>query len=486
MNVSQPCTMAVRNPRTGEVDYHFSVPSEEQLAEIARELRKAQPAWEALGLERRVEVMRRWADALEARRERIVAAEAADTGRHRISREIVGRMIANLRQWCDMAPPLIKAIARSGTSSARPGVEFKTQLRPYQLIGVISPWNAPIFLATIDAIPALLAGCAVLVKPSEIAPRFVDPVVEALAEVPELARVFAFVRGAAETGKQLIDQVDAVCFTGSVPNGRKVGEACARRFIPAFLELGGKDAAIITATADVDRAVQAVLRGGVMNTGQICHSIERVYVQKSIFDRFVERIVEEAAKIHPSYPMEEGGHIGPFIMARQAETVDEQLEDAINRGARILTGGKSEILGGGVYMRPTVLVGVTDEMKIMQEETFGPVLPIMSFETEEEAIRLANDSKFGLSGAVIAGSINEAMLIGERLNAGAITLQDTTLSNSILLDTEKCYFGNSGLGEPRTGPSAIQRYLRRKVIIVNSGQTARMDELGELMPTQQS
>lgn len=479
MDVSQSRMMPVRNPRTGEIDYHFPVPSEAELASIAGKLREAQPAWEALGVERRVAVMRRWADSLEKHQAAISDAEATDTGRQHVSREIVSRMIANLRQWCDMAPALIEAAARTGESSVRSSIRYRTQLSPYQLVGVISPWNAPIFLATIDAIPALLAGCAVLVKPSEVAPRFVDPLVESIREIPELSQVLAFVRGAAETGKQLIEQVDVVCFTGSVPNGRRVGEACARRFIPAFLELGGKDAAIVTETADVERAVHAVLRGGVLNTGQICHSIERVYVQQPIFDRFVERIVEEAKKIRPSYPLESGGHIGPFIMEQQAKIVDQQIDDAVSRGARILAGGKSEVLGGGVFMHPTVLVGVNHDMQIMREETFGPVLPIMPFETEADAIRLANDSEFGLSGAVIAGSVEEAMAIAEKLNAGAITLQDTTLSNTILLDTEKCYFGNSGLGEPRTGRSAILRFLRRKAIIMNPGPTARMEMFAE-------
>lgn len=479
MSKESPRMLAVNNPRTGRADYEFQVPSAAEMAALAAGLRNAQPAWAARGVEKRAEIMRRWADALEARRDALIAAEATDTGRLRISREIVMRMIANVRAWSQMAPAQIAAAHRQGQSGVRPTVHFETQLCPYPLVGVISPWNAPLFLATIDAIPALLAGCSVMVKPSEHAPRIVDPLVDSIRAVPELAEVFAFVRGAAETGQQLIEQVDVVCFTGSVPNGRKVGEACARRFIPAFLELGGKDPAIVTASADIERAAQAVLRGGVLNTGQICHSIERVYVARGIFDRFVARLVELASAIRLSYPAESGGHIGPFIMPRQAAIVDEQLDDALARGARILCGGKSEVHGGGVYMRPTVLVGVDPGMKIMQDETFGPVLPVIPFDSEEDAIRLANDSEFGLSGAVIAGSLDEARRIGARINAGAVTLQDTTLSNTILLDTEKCYFGSSGLGEPRTGPSAILRYLRRKAIIINTGEPACMASLGE-------
>lgn len=482
MTDSTPQAIAVRNPRTGANDYTINPPSADEMKALGARLRAGQPAWEALGAEGRAEVLRRWADALQERRSALIAAEAADTGRFRLSREMVDNTIANVRAWVERAPGLIAAAKREGQSSAWPHVRYESQLRPYSLLGVISPWNHPLFLSTIDAIPALLAGCAVLVKPSEIAPRFSDPVMDAIQAVPELAAVFAFVKGGVETGQQLIQQVDALCFTGSVPTGRKVAEACASRFIPVYLELGGKDAAIVTASADIDRAVQSVLRGGVFATGQICHAIERVYVQRSQYQPFVDRLVQEAEALKLSYPDDAQGQVGPFIMARQAGVVDAQLDEAVAHGARILTGGKSEVHGGGVYMRPTVLVDVNHDMEIMTEETFGPVIPVMPYDDEEEAIRLANDSQYGLSGAVIAGDADEARRIGERIEAGGISLQDTTLTNAIIRDAEKSYFGLSGMGEPRMGPIAIMRYFRRKVLITNTGNPVAMGSLIEDLP----
>jgi acyl-CoA reductase-like NAD-dependent aldehyde dehydrogenase len=300
--------------------------------------------------------------------------------------------------------------------------------------------------------------------------------------VPELAAVLRFVNGGAETGGAIVERVDALCFTGSVATGRRIVEACARNFIPAFLELGGKDPVIVTASADLERATDAVLRGAVFATGQMCFSIERVYVHESIHDAFVGRLVDKCEQLELNYPDIHAGHVGPFILRRQAAIIDAQLDDALARGARIATGGKSQNLGGGLYMRPTVLTDVRQDMAIMQEETFGPVIPVMRYSTVDEAVRLANDSEFGLSAAVIAGSAEEAEPIAERLNAGGVSVQDTTLNGAILRDAEKTSFRYSGMGPSRIGPSALTRFLRKKAIIVNTGPAARMAQLAERRP----
>src|SRR6185295_11580876 len=249
----------------------------------------------------------------------------------------------------------------TGASPVMPTVQVRSQLTPIPLLGVISPWNAPLMLSLMDAVPALLAGCAAIIKPSEVTPRFVGPIMETIRAVPELAEVLTYVVGDGQTGQQIIENVDVVCFTGSVANGRKVGEACARRFIPAFLELGGKDPAIVTATANLANAAKAVVRGAIYNTGQVCYSIERVYVDEKVHDELVEQLVQECAKVKLNYPDRNQGHIGPFISGRQAAIVDAHLDDALAKGAKIRVGGKSENLGGGLYMRPTVLTGVTHD-----------------------------------------------------------------------------------------------------------------------------
>jgi succinate-semialdehyde dehydrogenase / glutarate-semialdehyde dehydrogenase len=475
-------TLQALNPRTGEADYSFEPASPADVAELARDLRINQPAWVALGIEGRAAAMRRWADAIEAAATAIGDAEEADTGRRRLSHEVPLMVAGAVRRWCDQAPGVLERARLQGTSSTTDTVTYDTEFDPYPLLGVISPWNHPFLLSTLDAIPALLAGCAAIVKPSEVTPRFVDPVMETIGQVPELGAVFTYVLGAAETGQALIDEIDVLCFTGSVPTGRKLAVRCAERFIPAFLELGGKDAAIVTAAADPEAAAAAVLKGGVHNTGQICFATERVYVDAELQDEFVDALTRQAAALELTYPDPAAGHIGPFILRRQADIVDAHLADALARGATLRSGGPSQELGGGRYMEPTVLTGVTHEMAIMREETFGPVLPVMAYETIEEGLELANDSEYGLSGAVIGGSAEEAAEVAGGLNAGAISLQDTSLTINIMSDVEKTSYGHSGLGGSRMGPNALLRFLRRKALIARHGPVLGMTALGEQAP----
>lgn len=472
-------TVPVLNPRTGEVDFQLEPTSAEGVSAIARDLRAAQPAWNAAGLEHRIDVMRRWADAIERDARVIGDAEMADTGRSRVAHEVPFMVAASVRGWCDQAPSIMEKARLHGVSSTASSVSYDMEFDAYQLLGVISPWNHPFLLSTLDAVPALLAGCAVLVKPSEVTPRFIGPVQDTIDAVPELAAVFRYVPGAAATGQAIIREVDALCFTGSVPTGRSIAVTCAERFIPAFLELGGKDAAIVTRSADLQQAAAAVLKGSVHNTGQICFATERVYVDAAVHDAFVEELVAQAKALEITYPDIDHGHIGPFIMQRQADIVDAQLADAVEKGAQILAGGPSETHGGGRYMHATVVTGVNHGMKLMREETFGPVTPVMPYRDIEEALRLANDSEYGLSGAVIAGSLDEAREVAHRLNAGAISLQDTSLTINIMRDVEKTSYAHSGMGGSRMGPNGLLRFLRRKALIGRSGAVMDMDALSE-------
>jgi acyl-CoA reductase-like NAD-dependent aldehyde dehydrogenase len=337
---------------------------------------------------------------------------------------------------------------------------------PYALVGVISPWNFPLTLAMIDAIPALLAGCAVIIKPSEIAPRFVDPMKESLAEVPDLP--LAFVQGAAATGAALIETVDALCFTGSVKTGKLVAAACAQRMIPAFLELGGKDPVIVTASADMQRAASIVLRASVLATGQACQSLERIYVDETIAEAFIAELVRQAEAVTLNYPDLHRGQIGPLIFDKQADIIAAELADAASKGARILTGGVIETHGGGRWIRPTVLTNVNHTMTVMTEETFGPILPVMTYRTTDEAIALANDSEYGLSAAVIAGSLEEAEAIALRLEAGAVSLNDGALTN-LMYEAEKHSFKLSGLGASRMGAEGMLRFFRKKALLMQTG-----------------
>ncbi len=464
----RPRAIPVRNPYTGEVDYEITPPSPEELARTCQRLRDAQVRWAAAPLGHRIEVMTRWADELDAAYGPLSAADFADTGGCLISLMSPRIVASHVRAWAADAPTVLAAAARQGTSSIMPSVSFRTQLVPYPLVGVISPWNGPLMLSCLDPVPALFAGSAVIVKPSEVAPRFTEPLLDTIRAAGELAEVFTFVTGDGQTGQELIQNVDLLCFTGSVPNGRKVAEACARRLIPAYLELGGKDPAIVTRTADLEAAATAVLRGAAFGTGQVCFSIERIYVHEDVHDEFVELLAGKARRLRLNYPDAGEGEIGPFGHERQARIADEHLADAVAKGAVVRTGGPVERLGGGYFMRPTVLTEVTHDMLLMREESFAPFLPVMRFRTEDEAVRLANDSHYGLSAAVLAGTPEEAARIGERINAGTVSLQDTFLTLFKTRDIGTNSFGDSGLGGDRTGPGSILRFLRKKALLTQT------------------
>ena len=455
----------VRNPRTGAFDYRIHPPTSQRLSEQCNRLRTAQLDWQAGGLERRIEVLQEWKQSLLARQQELVGALIEDTGRRTESILELDSVVSSIERWCRLAPELL-AVAEP-KSTAIPFIQLQQRGVPYPLVGVISPWNFPLLLSAIDTIPALLAGCAVVVKPSEIAPRFIQPLQEAIATVPHLRNVLIYVEGAGETGAALIDCIDLVCFTGSVATGRTVAEAAAKRFIPAFLELGGKDAAIVLASADIELATSAILWGSTVNTGQSCLSIERIYVAEEIFQPFVDLLVSKAKRLELTYPTLDSGEIGPIISQPQAAIIASHLDDAVSKGAMVHCGGEIEELGGGRWCRPTVLTGITRSMLVMLEETFGPLMPVMEFSTIEEAVALANDTSYGLSAAVFAGSTTEALAVGGRIEAGGISINDAALT-ALIYEGEKNAFKCSGLGGSRMGPASLSRFICKQAFLIKT------------------
>lgn len=460
-------SLAVANPRTGIADYHIEPLDSAAVAARAVRLRAAQPDWAALTLASRLEVLGAFVTALTDHADAIVATLSQDTGRRTIARVELESVKAMVARWSREAPGLIDSIESQRIATAIPSITGSTRLHPYPLVGIISPWNFPLTLALIDAIPALAAGCAVIVKPSEVTPRFIRPLMQAIASVPALASVFAVIEGDGDTGAALVDHVDYIAFTGSVATGRKVGEAAARVFIPASLELGGKDPMLVLASADPAAAAAIALRASVVATGQACQSIERVYVARPIHDAFLDALVRLANTVTINHPDIGHGDLGPFISARQADIVMAQIADAVEKGATIHSGGALED-HGGKWLRPTVITGVTSDMMVMTEETFGPVIPVIAFDTIDEAVANANSGVFGLSAAVIAGTAAEAEAVAMRLKAGAVSINDGSLT-SMIGDAEKSSFGLSGLGPSRMGASGLLRFFRRQALLRQTG-----------------
>ncbi|NWF61936.1 MAG: aldehyde dehydrogenase family protein [Fischerella sp.] len=458
----------IRNPRTGKYDYVIIPPPPKLLIQQCNRLRRAQQSWLRLGLEGRIEALQQWKQAIISGRDKLTEALVADTGRLSISVMEIDSFLSSIDRWCKLAPKLLEETEKE---TAVPFIKLEQTAVPYPLVGVISPWNFPLLLSTIDTIPALLAGCAVIVKPSEITPRFMAPLLATINAIPQLRDILSFVEGGGETGAAIVQNVDLVCFTGSVATGRKVGEAAAKRFIPAFLELGGKDPAIVLASADLELATSAILWGSVVNTGQSCLAIERIYVANFIFEQFVERLVAKAERLQLAYPTVESGEIGPIIAERQAAIISDHLLDALEKGAVVHCGGKVEDSGGGWWCRPTVLTQVNHEMKVMTEETFGPIMPVMPFSTPEEAINLANDTIYGLSAAVFAQDETKALAVAQRIDAGAISINDAALT-ALIHEGEKNSFKFSGLGGSRMGPAAITRFMRKKAFLIKTKSIA--------------
>lgn len=467
---------AVRNPRSGEYDYTFTPPTPQQLRERCSALRAAQHRWSAQGaegVEQRIQALQRWKALVQPGGKyyaEVLEALIHDTGRNHESVLEVNLLSSSIERWCGIARDFFAQA--DGKPSSVPFIHIHQHVQPFALVGVISPWNFPLLLSIIDAIPALLAGCAVVVKPSEITPRFIEPLMNAAREVPELAAVLQYVAGAGETGAELLDNVDLVCFTGSVATGRKVYHAAAERFIPVFLELGGKDAALVFEGADLDHATSALLWGSVVNAGQSCLSVERIYVEQSIIEPFVDLLTRKAEALGLAYPKPESGEIGPIISERQTAIIDDHLSDALAKGAVLRTGSTAcERHGGGVWCRPTVLTNVHHGMKVMTEETFGPIMPVMPFTSREEALALANGTVFGLSGAVFAATWQEAESIARQMQCGAVSVNDAALT-AIIHEGEKQSFKFSGIGGTRMGAASIKRFTRQQALLVKTEHVA--------------
>lgn len=453
-------TIDVRNPVTGQNDYRLRLPDRDQVGKLAARSRDAQADWQKLTMHERIEALRALVDAIQKHREAIIDALAVDTGRVAVSRLEVQNFGLRLEQQLSFAAE-IGAWADEKSAIDDDGLGLR-QLHPYPLVVNLTPWNFPFSLGWLDTVPALLAGSAVIVKPSEIAPRFAGPLQAAIDTVPVLRDIVRFLPGDAQVAEALIEQADFLCFTGSTATGRLIAAQAAKRMIPCCLELGGKDPLLVLDDANLEAAAQTAVIGATIATGQICTSVERVYVQRPIHDAFVEQCVEIANTQSLNLDDPEGPGLGPFIHAPQAEIFREHIDDARKRGALLHTGGEV-IERGGLWAPGTVLSQATHEMLVMREETFAPVVPIMAFDRDEEAIELGNDSRYGLGAAVFSSDGARAERVARRLKAGSVAINGWDAPRSFPSMPYDA-FGDSGLGPSRGGRDSIQRFTRRTVI----------------------
>ncbi len=458
--------MNTRNPQTGQYDYQLAEDSQDSIQTHYLTLKANQSDWNTKGITYRISIIKDWFNELIKAKEAIIRSLAVDTARQKVSEIEFDACIGLIQGWCYKAPILLTPELRR-PSVVFPPVHIEQQWIPYQVVGVISPWNFPMLLALIDAVPALIAGSSVLLKPSEVTPRFMDPLEQTIKNITDLANVFKIIRGGANAGKAVVNTADIICFTGSVETGRSIALRSSERFIPAFLELGGKDPAIVLKDAALAQTTDAVLRSCAGATGQACQSLERIYVDGSIYDDFVNLLIDKANKVQFITKDNENGDIGPLIFEKQAQKIQQQIEDAKAQGAIIKTGGEILNIDGGLFCAPTVLLNVDHGMSVMKEETFGPLIPIMSFESEEEAIKMANDSEFGLSASVFSKNTEHAIEVAGKIDAGGISINDASLTNKVF-DAEKNSFKHSGLYGSRMGDAGFTRFFRKKALLIQT------------------
>jgi len=351
------------------------------------------------------------------------------------------------------------------------GRKVTVRYEPYGLVGVIGPWNYPLVNAFCDCVPALMAGNAVLLKPSEVTPLTALLTAEMLAESGLPSGVFTVVNGARETGEAVVDAVDYVMFTGSTATGRAVMERAAKTVTPVSLELGGKDAMIVCADANLERAANAAAFSALCNSGQVCISVERIYVEDAIYDRFVERVAQIVSGLRQGEAAGPGTvEVGAITHPPQIDIVERHVQDAVAKGARALTGGHRRP-GPGRFFEPTVLADVDHTMSCMTEETFGPTIPIMRVADVDEAVRLANDSSYGLQGSVFTRSRSKGEAIARRLQCGAVCVNDA-LVNYMVFDAPMGGWKTSGIGS-RHGATGIRKYAHTQTIVGSGPQLKR-------------
>lgn len=464
-----PATAAqitVRNPVTGADIGTLPVCDAGAVAQTAARARTAQPAWGAQSVRERGRVLSRWMDELWNDQRAVMATIRRETGKTDGGAfSEVALLSAVTGYYNQYAPRFLAAHRRPATFPILHTVQVSYQ--PRGVCGFITPWNYPLALALIDLIPALFAGNGVVIKPSEVTPFSVIDALTRLQNHLKAASLdpalVGIVTGDASTGAALIDVVDYLSFTGSTATGRKVAARAAARLIPYSLELGGKDPAIVLDDADLDLAAAGVLTGALENSGQVCVSIERVYVLDGVYDTFVARLRDHASRLVQGNGDGMTVHLGSLTHERELLRTEAQVSDAVAKGASVLFGGERVPALGPYFYAPTALVDVTHEMAIMHEETFGPLIPIMRVRDEAEAVHLANDSIYGLSATVFTGDLARGRRLAADIVAGDVAINRAQLNffnPAAPMGGEK----DSGLGR-RGGPEGLLRFARTHTVI---------------------
>ncbi len=413
------------NPATGSLFGEVEMTTVEAVQKAVQEMRAAFPAWSSKPVKERIRILRKFQALLIDKRDEITAVLNQDCGKSRQDGLIeLFVTVDMLAQYCSQAPKWLKK--KRVSSGLYLFKQCFVEYKPHGVVAVISPWNYPLTLALPPLLAALLAGNTVVLKPSEVTAATGVLMEQLLKEIPELAPFVRVVHGDGKVGAALTQaHPDFIFLTGSTATGKRIMQTAAETLTPVALELGGKDAMIVLEDADLGLAARWGAWGAFFNTGQTCMSVERVYVIESQYDEFVRLAVENAKQFKSGYStaLNSSFSMGPITDPRQVKIIDQHLEDALARGATLLTGGKEK--ADGAFFNPMVLVNVDHSMLVMKQETFGPFLPIMKVKNEAEAIRLANDSAYGLGASVWSRNVAHAKQVADQIQAASVIINDS-------------------------------------------------------------
>jgi len=461
-------TLPSINPATGETLGYFEKTSPTALPQIVARARAAQAAWGRVPIGERCARLRDLRDRIMAQRDALADAVVAESGKPRVE-----ALFADIFVAVDTAAYFAKNAARlllpervPHHSTAAKGKSGKLTYEPLGVIGIISSWNYPLAIPMSQIIPAVAAGNSVICKTSDFTPHCGALIEKLFADAGFPKDLVTVVQGGGEVGQALIDaDPDKILFTGSVATGRRVAETCAKRLIPTVLELGGKDAMLVLADADLDVAASAAVWGSYTNCGQVCLSVERLFVEQSVSDEFAARCVAKTKKLRLGTGSDPATDVGPMIRPQHVQRMVDLIEDAVSRGAGVLCGGHPRVDLGANFFEPSVITNVDSSMKLFQEETFGPILAIQPVRGTEEAITRANDSPFALSASVWTRDSARGEAVAKRLRAGAVMVNDA-ISYFAIVEAPHGGCGASGWGRTH-GKAGLLEMVQTKYIDVD-------------------
>jgi acyl-CoA reductase-like NAD-dependent aldehyde dehydrogenase len=460
------------DPSNGKKLGEVRISSAADVKAIVARARQAQVGWAALGVDGRNRILDRLRGVLIDRALEIARLVSSENGKP-VAEPVglTGPLCETVKLHTGIAKRLESGVKVSPTFFV--GSKARVFYEPLGVAGFILPWNFPFELGVKHMIPALAAGNAVVQKPSEANPLIGEMIVDLFGDAGVPDGLVQMVHGFGETGAALIDEADVICFVGSPRTGRRVMERAAQTLTPVVLELGGNDAAIVRADADLDLTAQGLVNGTCYNTGQVCNGIERIYAPADLVEPLTEKIIAIVKEMRQGDPSGRGDYdLGPITWAPQLEVYEEHTADALHKGAQLRHGGVVHRKNGGLFWPPTVLTGMTHDMLMMQEETFGPFLPIMAVQSDEEAIRLANDSKYGLGASVWTRDEAAGEAMARRIRAGSVMVNNAVQSGGCVtlpFGGE----GESGVGRVQ-GEQAFYTYVAPKSVMTSPKSVANL------------